>query len=169
MTKVHSETPRNTLPDGISRPQRLEKPVVPGPLSQHRVECCGAQIASELGHELPRCGQNAASALPPEAAATVAERCVRFGPIGVSAGPISMPTPRGRSFKRRESNLRSGLIARGTLPVSDLTTPDRRRRELESYRRPVLQRWPKLRSRALGEPSSPTSVLISPSYVEVLP
>jgi hypothetical protein len=34
-----------------------------------------------MGHELPRRGQNAASALPPEAAATVAERCVRFGPI----------------------------------------------------------------------------------------
>jgi hypothetical protein len=37
-----------------------------------------------MGHELPRCGQNAASALPAEAAATVVERCVRFGPISAA-------------------------------------------------------------------------------------
>jgi hypothetical protein len=59
---------------------------------------------------------------------------------------------RGASFKRREASLRSGLIARGTLPVSDRTTPDRRRRELELCRRSVLQRWPKPRSRIFGEP-----------------
>jgi hypothetical protein len=34
----------------------------------------------EMGHEVPRGRQNAASALPPEAAATVVEWCVRFGP-----------------------------------------------------------------------------------------
>jgi hypothetical protein len=39
-----------------------------------------------LGHELPRRGQNGASALPPKAAATVAERRVRFGPILLKKG-----------------------------------------------------------------------------------
>jgi hypothetical protein len=34
-----------------------------------------------MGHELPRHRQDAASALPPEAVATVAGRCVRFGPL----------------------------------------------------------------------------------------
>src|SRR4051812_44748026 len=57
------------------------------------------------------------------------------------------------------------LFARGTPRVSDLTTPDRRRRERESCRRPVLQRSPEPRSRIFGEPSDPTSASISPSYV----
>jgi hypothetical protein len=52
----------------------------------------------------------------------------------------------------RESSLRTGSSARGTLPVSDLTTPDRGRRELEPCRRPMLQLSPRPRSRVFGGP-----------------
>jgi len=55
--------------------------------------------------------------------------------------PISMPSP--VFLQAAVTNFRSASIARGTLRVSDLTTPDRRRRELESCRRPLLQRSPK--------------------------
>jgi hypothetical protein len=54
-------------------------PVVRLLVRYRRQSCRASQSTARkfMGYELPRRGQNAASALSPEAAATVTERCVR--------------------------------------------------------------------------------------------
>jgi hypothetical protein len=55
-----------------------------GLITSHRAfvgsELQGRQAMSALGQKLPRRGQVGMSALPPKAAATVADQRVRFGP-----------------------------------------------------------------------------------------